>query len=81
MSEYMFGIHKGPLSKEELKLWEKVATDHDCWVNGGNIPGLGWQYWFCGRNLGSPFNERLRNAVLGDLASRQEALEAGGTRQ
>ena len=32
--------------------------------NGGNIPGLGWQYWFVGPNRGNPFDAQLRDYVL-----------------
>ena len=64
---FMFNITKQQLSPKTLKVWEKVATKHGCEVNGGNIPGTGWQYWFCGPNHGSPHDENLKSRVMSDL--------------
>ena len=65
MSEYMFGIHKGELTRDVHDTVDKICKD--CGgdgVNGGNIPGLGWQYWFVGPNRGNPFDAQLRDYVL-----------------
>lgn len=86
MSEHMFGVRTGKISKAAIRRMEKVAKRHGCHVgvitgNSGHCAcGHGCRQhqckikkvWFAGPNRGEPFDSSLTRAVLADLA-REEA--------
>lgn len=73
MSEYMFGIIYDRPSKKDADRMDKICRKAGGYgfneVNRreGDCPGINnghYQGWFCGPNLGSPFDDRLRVDVL-----------------
>ena len=73
MSEYMFGTFRPgrPLPMKLQKQVENICKKHGGWgLNGGNIPGQGWLYWFVAPNRGEPFDRELRDVVLGELKQK-----------
>ena len=69
MSEYMFCVRNGKLTKAQVEVRERVATENDSTFVYANLPGEGHRSWFCTRNYGEPFNGRTARAV-------REAIEA-----
>lgn len=66
--EHMFGVRRGKLTRQQQLLRERIAAKYGAWHTYASIPGTGMQSWFSCRNMGSPFNENVAKAVLGELA-------------
>lgn len=70
MGSFMFGITRGKLTAQELKIRRAVAKKHEInWIYA-DIPGQGLQGWFSGPNYGAPFDRDLARAVAADLSER-----------
>lgn len=67
MSEFMFGVRRGTLTKEERAVRYRAARKHGCGFIYVKLPGTGFQSWFAGPNRGNPFDRDLAAAVLGEL--------------
>lgn len=75
MNEFMFGLSKTAVSRQEANRRESIAKRHGCWftevnVTNGDTPGINngrYQSWFSGPNQGWPFDRDLANAVQADL--------------
>ena len=68
MSEYLFGVERGPQAPRAQRIRRQAARENECtWVYC-TIPGTGLQSWFTGRGHGHPFDEQLRKRVLARVA-------------
>mgnify|MGYP001618258850 FL=1 len=68
MSEYMFGVGVGRVSRFRGRRADAIARKHGASYAGNPmIPGTGYQYWFTCPNHGHPFNEQTEHAVMNEL--------------
>jgi len=74
---YLFGLGRGwlPAAADEIAKRHGARlvnhTDPGCMCGWGCVSGeckSARRHWFEGPNRGAPFDERLRNAVMADLA-------------
>lgn len=73
MSTYMFGGYRPgkELSARLQNQVSKICIRHGGdGLDGGNIPGDGWSYWFVGPNRGEPFDRDLKAAVLAEIDAK-----------
>ena len=63
MSEYLFGLHHGHLKAKA----DKIAKRHDAWHINYTEPNGQKRGWFSCRNLGSPFDQAIADAVIADI--------------
>lgn len=68
MSEFMFGVSRNKPLRKHAKVMRRVAKRHDAYLVEANIPGTGYQRWFCTRNYGHPHDQATADAVYRDLA-------------
>ena len=79
---YMFGVGKGHLGRKAERIAKKHGAQLVNYTDPGCSYGRGCQgheecpanarHWFEAQNLGSPFDERVRDSVLAELASNNE---------
>jgi len=71
MSEHMFGVGKGEVSKAECRRVEKAAraVRSDVAFTCVFLRGTGWQHWFSGPNRGEPFDRQMADEVLAAVGS------------
>ena len=81
MSEYMFGVTRENPGRREAHRWDRICREEGGYgytelnVGEGETPGVNngrYQGWFSGPNLGSPFDDRLRDRVMDRIAGRAE---------
>lgn len=60
---YHFGVGTGKVSEAQGKKLDKVARKHGATFTWAQMPE-GWKFWFSARNLGAPFDDAVREAVL-----------------
>lgn len=76
MGEYMFGIMRTKLNQRTINRLDKICKEEGGHgLNGGNIPGTGIQYWFCGPNYGDPFDRQLAARVKARVREEFPELE------
>ncbi len=63
MSEYMFGLHYGHYPKRADKIARKYGAVHVNYTE----PNGQKRGWFAGPNRGTPFDQRMADAVFADL--------------
>lgn len=74
MSEFMFGVSRAKPTRAEASRMERIAKKHGAYLVEANVPGTGYQRWFCTQNLGEPFNSRTARAVLAEIAEQPEPM-------
>lgn len=67
MSEYMFGVSRSKPSRRDAARMDRIAKRHGARLVEATIPGIGYQRWFAGPNLGFPFDAAMASAVCDDL--------------
>jgi len=77
-TEHMFGVTRRRITAATGKKLDRIAKRHGArFVGPVNIPGSDVRGWFTGPNLGHPFDTRLAQAVLADVAAEGIALALG----
>lgn len=71
MSEHHFGLGRGKLSKATIQKVDRVVRPLGVTLVTYRDPGNGHRFWFCGPNLGEPFNQALSQQT-------RKALETAG---
>ena len=69
MSEYMFGVSRVCPTRTAARRIERIAKKHGATLVEVRLPGTGYQRWFAGPNLGSPFDGQLARDVTSDLTA------------
>jgi hypothetical protein len=65
MSEYIFGVTNGKITKAEGRRRDKIARQHGgTFIGPVSIPGNSATGWFAIPNKGEPFNGRTANAIM-----------------
>jgi hypothetical protein len=77
MREYMFGVSRQKPSRKAAKTMERIAKKHGAYLVETRLPGTGYQRWFAGPNLGSPFDRQLSHAIHEDLVAAGILLSTG----
>lgn len=67
MSEYMFGVSRVRPTRAAVRKMEKIAKEHDACLIEVDLPGTGYQRWFCAPNLGFPFDRATSDGVRADM--------------
>ncbi len=65
----MFGVSRVRLTRKDAKRVATIAERHGSYLVEANIPGTGYQRWFCTRNYGDASNNAVARSVIDDLAA------------
>ena len=68
MSEFMFGVSRVKVSRQLARKLQQIAKRHGAYLVEANLPGTGYQRWFCAPNLGHPFDNARAESVAADIA-------------
>ncbi len=69
MSEYFFSSGSGKIPAQLASRIDKIARQHGARFVSVTLPGEGPRFWFAGPNRGNPFDQRMANDVMADLAT------------
>ena len=56
---------------------DKACHEHDASLTVANLPGDGWRWWVEAENMGAPFDDWRRDAVVATLHERRLAHHLG----
>lgn len=76
MSEHMYGVSRTRITRAQADKLERIAKRHDSTLVEAIIPGIGYQRWFAGPNLGFPFDRDVAAAVAREIAEECPELAA-----
>lgn len=75
MSEHVFGVSRQRITRDQARKLERIAKRHDATLVEVVLPGVGYQRWFAGPNLGFPFDRAVETAVACEIAAECPELE------
>jgi len=74
--EHMFGVSHQKLTRAQRKQICAVAERHGAYLVEADLPGIGYQRWFCCQNLGAPFDGDVERAVAEGIAGEVRQPDA-----
>lgn len=69
MSEFMFGVSRVKVARKVARKMNAIAKRHGAYLVEADLPGTGYQRWFCKRNEGAPFDGNTARAVEAEIAA------------